>query len=56
MLPDQGLKLQMALSTFDDIFVLFVNGQNFLVHPYKYDLTPEGDDSVTCVASAKFND
>ena len=38
------------------MFLLYVNGMEFLNLPYKYDLVPEGDKDVKCSGWVKFDD
>ena len=38
------------------MFLLYVNGMEFLNLPYKYDLVPEGDKDVQCKGYVSFDD
>ena len=56
VLHEYDLKLSMILSVDGDVFELYINALlNFYELPYKYDLVPEGDPSVSCTATVKFN-
>ena len=56
MLPQYDAKLHTTLSEENDMFLLYVNGMEFLSLPYKYDLVPEGDKGVKCEGYVSFDD
>ena len=54
-LAEYKLKIHMSLNPQGDMFDLYVNQVDFLSLPYKYDLVPDGDPSVTLNANVYFN-